>query len=567
MKKTIMPLLNSPRNHLLVVIPVGLFLSFWLARPFFLLPANSVHLAHDVFTYVGRLLEFRDLLGSGYYSPQWCTNFRGGLGSPYFSYYQPGFFYVASLIPWTIAPVKALGITIMVFANFGYWGTYSLLVRRFGWISASVGACTILLSVYTCTEIFIRGDLSEFAGMMWLAPFLCLTIQALDKRSLKALVMLAFAGAFLVVLHPLIALVGYIGAILVLIFYFQGIKSLKRVLPVLIALGLGAGMSAFYWLPVFFEWNLVNPEQAFTGPFNYTNHFIDPLNLLSRYTRETLIPFTLGPLIPALVIINSTVAFWRWRSLDNSQQRLIVFSLGSIVIFTFLMTPASAPIWEIARPLQRLQFPWRIFSIVSVLAGFAAGCQLIWFNRRVHALLAAFIVLVLFALSFEYTTFRLDSRFSTPANAHELLNENFAPDLRNEWLPITANANVPMSLRSVPIQGPGVIVSGFKREQGLLTCQVRTDQSSFVILPHYYFPVGWSALFQDSPIALKHDHLGLMKVELPANTEGELLITFHGTPMRKIGLWVAFTALLITIGLYLSLRNAYSRWSSQGNLT
>jgi hypothetical protein len=368
--------------------------------------------------------------------------------------------------------------------------------------------------------------------------------------------MLPFAGAFLIVLHPLIALVGCIGVILVFIFYFQGLKSLKRMVPVVIALLLGVGMSAFYWLPVFFEWNLVNPEQAFTGPFNYTNHFIDPLDLLSEYSRKTLIPFTLGPLIPALLIINSALALRRWRSLDNSQKRLIVFSLGSMIIFTFLMTQASVAIWEIARPLQRLQFPWRILSIISILAGFAAGCQLIWCNKKVHALLAVFIVLLLFTFSREYTTYRLDSRFTTPASAHELLNENFAPDLRDEWLPFTANAHVAMNLRSSPIQGAGVIVSGFKREQGLLRCNVRTNQISFVVLPHYYFPVGWSALFQGNPIALTHDHLGLMKVELPANAEGELRVTFHGTPMRKIGLWVAFTALLVTIGLFLSLRKA-----------
>lgn len=560
-----MQFLSSSQKHLLLVIPVGLFLSFWLARPFFLLPANSVHMAHDVFTYVGRLLEFRDLLGAGYYSPQWCTNFRGGLGSPYFSYYQPGFFYVASLIPWTVPPVKALGITVMVFASFGYWGTYALLVRRFGWMPASVGACTLLLSVYSCTEIFIRGDLSEFAGMMWLAPFLYLTIEAIENSSLKKLVMLAFAAAFLIILHPLMALVGCIGAMLVFIFYFHGLKHIKRALPAILALGLGAGMSAFYWMPVFFEWSLVNAEQAFTGPFNYTNHFVNPLHLVSSYNRNTLIPFTIGPVIPILLTINTALAFIRWRILNNAQKRLIVFSLGSIIIFAFLMSPASAPVWEIARPLQRLQFPWRLLSIVSILAGFTAGCQLTWYSRRIHAFLSIFVVLVLFALSFEYTAFRPDSRFSTPTNAHELLYENFAPDLRDEWLPITAIANVPMSLRSGPIQGPGVIVSGFQREQGMLTCQARTDRSSFIVLPHYYFPVGWSALFQGRPIALKHDHWGLMKVELPANTEGELQITFHGTPQRKIGLWVAFGAFLMTICLSLSLRRTYSRWCSPDN--
>ena len=102
-----------------IVLVWGCALAFWMSYPFFVLGSDVIHDNHEEGTYVYRLIEFRDCLASGYWFPQWCTDFRGGLGSPYFSYYQPGFFYVAALGSLLVSPVRALGVAIWVFSLLG----------------------------------------------------------------------------------------------------------------------------------------------------------------------------------------------------------------------------------------------------------------------------------------------------------------------------------------------------------------------------------------------------------------------------------------------------------------
>lgn len=78
------PMPAAHRRLLAAAVAWGLLLSLWLSRVFFLHAPEWVPLTHEGNSYTGRLLEFRDLLGAGYASPQWATHFRQGLGSPFF---------------------------------------------------------------------------------------------------------------------------------------------------------------------------------------------------------------------------------------------------------------------------------------------------------------------------------------------------------------------------------------------------------------------------------------------------------------------------------------------------
>ena len=186
----------------------GFILAVWLTRVYFLIDAEQVHRNHEGAGYAIRLVEFRDLLRAGYLSPQWATHFREGLGSPYFSYYQSGFFYAASLVPWSVAPNRALGVTVAVFALLGYAGMLGLVRRWFGLISGGLAGSLLLLSVYASSEIYIRGDLSEFCAMMTLPVALGALAGWMHEGHLRKLTLLALANMGLIVLHPAIALVA-----------------------------------------------------------------------------------------------------------------------------------------------------------------------------------------------------------------------------------------------------------------------------------------------------------------------------------------------------------------------
>ena len=62
---------------------------------------------------------------------------------------------------------------VVLLAWLGYTAMLFLVRRWFGALSGALAASLLLLSVYACTEIYVRGDLTEFAAMMLLPVGLC----------------------------------------------------------------------------------------------------------------------------------------------------------------------------------------------------------------------------------------------------------------------------------------------------------------------------------------------------------------------------------------------------------
>jgi len=584
------------RNRLLIAghVLLGLLLAFWLARVYFLHPPGRIHVNDEGYSYAGRLIEFRDLLAAGYVSPQWCTHFRGGLGAPYFSYYQPGFFYAASLVPWAVPPLVALGLTVAGFAMLGYLSMAGLVGRWFGRLSGALAGGGLLLSVYAGTEISFRGDLSEFAAMMTLPAVLWALAGWFEHGRRRHAVCLTVASAALITLHPAVALIGFALFALALIAFVAATRQFRRVLGAAAALGVGVGLAAFYWLPVFFEWNLVGSEAAFTGFYHYAEHFVGPLAILNPWNDHMTLPLTPGPVLVASIVLNTFVMLLRrgqeatsavpprpsagekgledyrlvsqpappgteseggGKSIGRSdprcgelvvwQRRLLFFCLIAGVLCTLLMTRWSAPLWDRIDLLQRLQFPWRIVSLVTVLAAAAAGCMVPWRREPVRAVVVALSLLAMWGFALRPTSYELDPRTTVPADVEQLMRLDFRPDIRDEWLPKGASPNLPAEFRAGPMAGPGCEVDRFERTQGRLRCRVRTGGPSHVVLPHYFFPVGWQARLDGQQVALSAERHGLMRIELPDRAAGELEVTFSHTPMRRLGLWISTASLLI----------------------
>lgn len=535
------------------VLVCGLLMAFWLGRAFFRHPVDEIYVNHEGDTYVGRLLEFRDQLAAGCLVPQWCTSFRGGLGSAQFCYYQPGFFYVASLVPWSVPAVRALGIAIVGFALLGYVATYCLIRPRFGRLAGWLGAGSLLLSVYAATDIFIRGDLSEFSAMMLLPAMWWALVEWLEQGRLKYAAGLALATAATTLVHPLVSMIGLILSAAVLLAFLLETRSCRRVAATVLVLGLAVGMAAFYWLPVIFELDLVNADKAFAGFYSYDQHFVDLLDLFGGYNREKVIPFSIGLPLVSIAGLNVLACFFRRRELASAQRRLVVFSVLALLGFAWLMTQYSAPVWQIVTPLQRVQFPWRILTVATVTAAVLAGAVLPWRSEPLRAFATASLIITMWALSIGYTDYKLDAGHRVPQSVAELAETYFAPDLCNEWLPRGASLDIPGAYRQSPVIGPDGQVSDFRRQACRLSCHVGAAKPATLVLPHYFFPVGWQATLNGSPVDLTADSRGLMRLSVPANSQGRLEVVFTQTPMRRLGLVVSVLSCLTAGLLWLTL--------------
>ncbi|HZM01131.1 MAG TPA: hypothetical protein VFD43_12860 [Planctomycetota bacterium] len=517
---------------------VGALLSAWVARGFFAFPPGQIHATHEGHSYVYRVVEFREALAEGRLSPQWCAHFRGGLGSPYFSYYQPGFFYVASLVPWSLPGTAVLGVAVWIFSLAGFLGLHALLSRWFDPLAGIVGGGLLLLSVYSGTELYVRGDLSEYAAMMALAPLAWAVARSLEEPGPRAWLWVGVLGAALIALHPCISLVAYGLLTAVAAVHLAATRRWRAGLSTLAALAAGAALAAFYWLPVFTEASLVSMDRAFTGFYHHSRNFVDPGQLLGEYTRRTLVPLTLGPLLPALALVNTACLAWRWRAQPGPRRRVLAGLWLLALAAILLMLPVSQPLWDRAPLLPRLQFPWRLLSVTTVALAGLAGPLLWGLPGRIRVPAAVALLAAALWLSREYSATAAPLDYPEIRHAAEIADvAYFAPDLRAEWLPRGSREQLPGGVPRAPAATPGVEVGNFRRGVARLECELDTGNGGRLTLPHYHFPVGWMATLEGEPVSLSPDADGLMVAALPPHRTGTLEVVFGMTPARRRG-WI-----------------------------
>ncbi len=535
----------------------GLVLAIGVSRYFFAVGHGQFFENHDGHGYGLRLIEFRDCLWSGFLLPQWCPHFRGGLGAPFFNYYQPGFFYVASLAPSALPVAQQLGLAVVVFSSIGYFGMFSLLANRFGIGAGAVAGTFLLTAPYIYTELYLRGDLSEYAAMMLVPGALSGLVRFCEQPSRGFGVLAAVMAAAVVLTHPAVALAMYALLVLVLFAVTISTKTFVTAGRGLAVLAFGVGLSAVYWLPVFLESRYASVEkmwdgQIFDGFYHYSRHFISLSWLIDRSVTKTPIPVKLGLLHTLVTGVGLAVAARHWWQWEIAQRRVVGLCTLLLVASLFLMSPQSVWFWDHLPLLERVQFPWRLLVFVSLaMAGLAGlsvpGCR----GRGQHCVAVCCLCgLLVWPAATRPSPKR--TAHVEPRNASEIADQFFAPDLADEWLPRGAQSYQISPRQRQPVSNPPATISAYQIQQGLLSCELQTTGKSAIVLPHYFFPIGFSATLNGLPVAISRTQLGLMRVEVPAGFTGTLRVAWSTTRAKQAGLAMSLVA--IFAGLFACVR-------------
>jgi hypothetical protein len=523
----------------------------WFARGYLILAPDELPANHELHSYVYRLVEFRDLLAAGYWSPQWATHFRYGLGSPYFGYYQPGFFYLASLVPWSVEATRALGWTVIAAVVFGFVTTFAFIRSRFGPWSAFLGATAFVVAPYVRTELIARGDLSELTGMM-LVPFaLHRFLDAVERGRGRDLAALAAGIGAVIVVHPAVGLLVALALGVSLAVLAPLWREWGRGLLVAAAMGVAVALAGFYVLPVALETRYVSFDAAFEGLWDYRRYFAEILELLLDPTVQRPFRVSPGRLSELLVLCNVVLYATRRREWSLAQRRFFGFALLVAGLMLFLMTPASRPVWDHVAMLQKMQFPGRALAVLTPAMALAIGA--VGGDPRPSWRLVAPAVLTSALVVWSLAQARLPEarRFTPVAAAAEIATvEYFRPDVADEWLPRGATDERRRLPRKPSVSGNYCALGEWDPRQGRLAVPVQIGPEGCVVtLPHFFFPVGWRATLDgaDGRVTLDRTADGFMQLRVAPGASGLLAVEFSMTPMRRLG-WVV-TALAATVGL------------------
>ncbi|MDX1686588.1 MAG: hypothetical protein R3248_01260 [Candidatus Promineifilaceae bacterium] len=381
-----------------VVLAVCL-LAIW---PFLSRPGLPVETDAELHVY--RLAELARLVRGGEFYPRWAPNFYFGYGYPIFNYYAPLVYYLGlpvALLPFfdAVVAVKAVFVLGLLAAGLGMYG----FVRdNWGRPAAFVAAAVYVYAPYIhFVDPHMRGDLAE-AFSFGVFP---LALWALDRlwRSGSAAASLAAVTlvAAVILAHNLMAMV-FFGLLLAWALWRVCGPALFRLrrcerpdpaapsagrarsLLLFLALLLGVGLAAFFWLPVGLEQDAVNLSSLIGdgSHFDFRNHFLSlgelfaPSRLLDWGATEPDFRFNLG-LAQWMLAAVGLVALLTGRA--RRPFHAAFFAVAAVAL-VFLMTPASTFLWEWIPLLPYLQFPWRLLgatvAFLAVLGGVGADAIL-----------------------------------------------------------------------------------------------------------------------------------------------------------------------------------------------
>lgn len=341
-------------------------------------------------------------------------------------------------------------------------------------------------------------------------------------------------------------------------FLFVTDKGLRRVvfLKHLMAIMLAVGLSAIYWVPAMTTQDNVSMQSMFSGMFHYTNNF-----LLSGpiYGHST----TFWRYLTFITVLMSTLAYGAWL-FSRMQTHLIIrreTNYWIVVVFLslFMTLPFSQFIWDLLPALQKIQFPWRFNTILTIAAITVFALAVSQFDEikfRMHGRnpLIIWFLLLSVLLSSELI-YGVNAIFFNRVEEKEIMKSlmiSRSPvEYRPYWVPeenfrydnISKLGHETPQLQSDNTDVSWQIKGWQPRSIRLL---INASVESKITVHQFYYP-GWAATLDDkTQLSVSLSNRGLLQLSVPAGKH-EILLTLDTLIEERIGQIISTLAFLICL--------------------
>jgi len=519
-----------------------------------------------------RLAQLERAITHGVLFPRWLPDLGLGYGFPLFNYYAPLSYYLA-------LPLRCLGLSFESTLLGGFLlghlalatGTYLWTREAFGRTAALAAAFLVGYAPYPLLNITYRGAYAEVWGLAFLAWALW-AFQRLSARGGRgAFALAALFAAALVLSHNVMALLGIpLLAGYALLLAWQRRKVTGLAPQLLLALAVGLGLAAFFWIPALGEQGYVQIQQL--QIYDYREHFLPLAELFSGPAPVTqgevapYAPHSVGWILPVLALVSLAPH----KKTLSKNARVQKWALAAACLVLLVMTlEVSTPIWEHLPLLSFIQFPSRFLGPASLGLAALAGLGLSRLPGPESWRVPLLLVLVsIFSLAWLFMPY---ARPQPPLTPPELIRIERATGglgttVAGDYLPIwvlerpgdellplydAAAENdyffARLDTDTLP-EGAQILDADYGLNTARLTLNTPTAfQARF---RWYYFP-GWQARVDGEPVQVMLDgpH-GLLAVAMPAG-QHTLEIAFGDTPLRRIASAISAISLaVLAIGIW-----------------
>jgi len=507
---------------------------------------------YDNVLHLWRAVEADALLEHGLVYSRWQPHMAFGFGYPLLLFNPPISPLVAALfhrlgLVWPAA-VNATFVAGTLLSAWTVW----LLVREWWGDLAGVAAGVVIVTLpFHAYVNFHRASMSE--ALAWAFPALVLWGLIRWQKYGQRWGLLAAAGgeAALFLTHDAFAYLFFPLALVAIVALSLAHRSKWMLGRGILALALGMGLAAFFWLPSVLERSYVQFERVLDYPYAASfvafDYMLEPPRTADPTWINPWLPKGIG-LLPALLTLPAAATWLR----AGREQRFWLAGIGLVTAgYAWLVLPDARPIWHLLPVLSYLHFPWRFLTPavfgVAILGG-AATHYTTRNTQRVLYILPPFVLgsLVLGATGWLYPP---HCSLLQPATlpgmlAYERSTTELGGTTFNELLPVWVytlpaervldddlNAGrEPVRLRPETLPKGARILHA---DYGPVDATIELD-SPVTFHAHYlafYYP-GWRVTVDGDPVPVTPtDPDGLVSFDVPAGRH-TIRVRFGETPLR-----------------------------------
>jgi hypothetical protein len=468
-----------------------------------------------------RFSAFHQTLRDGEIPVRFLGRLNQEYGYPVSTFLYPGFMYLAEpfkLIGFGfVASIKIiLGLSLLASSIFCYFW----LKKFFDQFSSLIGAAFYLYLPYHLYDVYTRGSVGEVLALAIL-PFILWQIER------KSMILASIGIGLLLLSHNILAAL-FLGFLLCYfgLDIFLAKKRKQSILRYACMLGLGGGLSAFFWIPALFEL----PYTVFSK------------TTISQW-REYFASF---PLIgfSVVIVLLFTLFHMATKKIMLKKHRLTVLFFVVGILSLFFATAMSSFLWEIL-PVQFIQFPFRFLSLLLICVAFLVTVNISLLQGKRQIVIGIGLIAV---LAFSAYPFFQSIKYTQKDEGYYSTNMD-TTTVHDEYMPLWVKTKPTVRAeKKVEISKGEGITSSVVYNNKQIQFAIESKKVTTVQINTIYWN-GWKAFLDNKEIPIQYQNpKGVMRISVP-NGKHEVIVLFSETPVRLLSDILSCISLCILLGI------------------
>ncbi|MBN1119673.1 MAG: hypothetical protein JXJ17_01220 [Anaerolineae bacterium] len=573
----------SPWGRSVVIVLVVGVLTLTALHPLFFgsLPSGTESTLH--------LTRLIGLSHAGKLWPRFLPGLGFGYGLPLFVTLSPLYLLFPELFHLLgMSFVGALLLSAALYTIFGALGAYRLGESWGGPLMGLVTTAAFVYSPYLLILWAGHGALSELLALALLAwNFFTLRRVAIGGRR-GDLLLGAVLLAALLLADPAMSPVGFVLLFAyALALWWISPDPHRAFLRLTLAILLGAGLAAFFWVPALVEGEYLQLDRLIAGE-GFATHFQSLRQVfslpqtadLTRLSHPDRHPLGWPQLLLALAGAGLVARKGTRRHPERAPLRHWLLIAAPLLVGLVVLTlPASGLLWKAIPRLQLIRYPRRMISPASLILAAAAGSGMALAARRLRSGLlrgiaagGIVLLLIIYSLPWLYTTFLPNDATGSIVDAQNIEREQLI-----QGAPLDAVSyprwvtTLPDADRLTGLYAESDTIPRLQPNPAIAESQLRWDkdggwmvfvaeEDTTLVFDWFYFP-GWWALLDNEPVTIRPNTPdGLISIAVPEGIH-LLEIGFSPTRVQLAAGIVSGVMLVILLVVLLAPRRALPIWS------